>query len=152
MSFMVADIEPRTTIDRRYAETTVLPVAIDELETPSLAAPTATAPQPECRSDLVDIDGVPLPISVDQATISGLLSGDAVDVQPCDSSSISLASGPHRLTTTAGLTTGIDVDRIVLRDAKPDGAGAAVAPPSVSVDRTRTTRTATVTNCPMDAG
>ena len=81
-------------------------------------------------------------------TLSGLLSGTSVDVQPCDSAPVSLTSGPHRLTTTAGLKTGIDVDRIVLSDAKPDATAAAVTPPAVSVDRTRTTRTATVTNCP----
>jgi arabinofuranan 3-O-arabinosyltransferase len=148
MSLAIADIAPRTTVDRRYAETTVLPVAITELATPSIAAPRPAATQAECRSDLVEIDGVPVPISVDLQTISSLLSGDAVDVQPCDSPSIALASGPHRLTTAAGSTTGIDVDRIVLSDARPDGIATAANPPTVSVDRTRTTRTATVTNCP----
>ncbi len=151
MSLTVADIAPRTTVDRRYAETTVLPVAITELETPSIAAPRPTAAQPECRSDLVEIDGVPVPISVDQATMSSLLSGDAVDVQPCDSPSLALGAGPHRLTTAAGLTTGIDVDRIVLSDTNPAATTATATTatgPMVSVDRTRTTRTATVTQCP----
>ena len=58
LSLTVADIEPRTTIDRRYAETTVLPVAINELESPSIATPTPLTAPPECRSDLIEIDGV----------------------------------------------------------------------------------------------
>jgi arabinofuranan 3-O-arabinosyltransferase len=144
----VADIQPQTTIDRRYAETTVLPVAINELAAPSIAAPTALPAQAECRRDLVDIDGVPVPITVDQTTLSALRAGQTVTVHPCDSSRVPLASGEHRLTTSPGTASGIDVDRVVLSDANPDVTATATTPPTVSVNRTRTTRTAVVTNCP----
>jgi arabinofuranan 3-O-arabinosyltransferase len=100
-----------------------------------------------CRADLVTFDGQPLTISVDADTVSRLLAGEAVDVRPCDDSALNAPAGRHRITTSAGTVTGIDVDRVVLRDA----AAAPVSiesPPQVTVDRTRTTRTATVTNCP----
>jgi arabinofuranan 3-O-arabinosyltransferase len=143
----VEAIEPRTTVDRRYAETTVLPVAIKEIQAPSIAAPVTTVAQSDCRSDLVDIDGVPLSISVDQSAIGRLLEGEAVEVEPCASPAVALGPGTHRLTTSAGLSTGIDVDRIVLEDTAV-GATPPPATPAVTVQRTRTSRTATVTNCP----
>ena len=55
------------------------------------------------------------------------------------------AAGTHLLTTANGKSTGIDVDQVVLRS----GAEAvASAPATVVVHRTRTSRTATVSNCP----
>ena len=148
LALTVDGIDPRTTVDRRYAEATVLPVSIHELETAPLAAPQQLTPQPECRSDLVDVDGVPLPITVSQQTIQRLLAGAAVDVQPCDSPVVSVTAGTHRLSTASGLTTGIDVDRIVLSDASPAVTATAAASPTVTMERTRTTRTATVSDCP----
>jgi hypothetical protein len=48
--------------------------------------------------------------------------------------------------STPGIVTGIDVDRIVLSDAQT--AVASPPTPTVVVHRSRTSRTATVTNCP----
>ena len=150
LSLTIDAIEPRTTVDRRYAETTVLPAAISEVSAPSIIGPQPAAPPAACRSDLVQLDGQPLPVSVDQPALSALLSGQAIDVQACDPTLVHLVSGPHRLTTTPGLASGLDVDRVVLD--QPPSVDATAAPaeasPTVEVSRTRTTRTATVSNCP----
>jgi arabinofuranan 3-O-arabinosyltransferase len=86
---------------------------------------------------------------VDQPALNALLSGQAVDVQPCDPALLHLVAGVHRATTTPGLATGIDIDRVVL-DQLPtvDAAAPVDVAPTVVVSRTRTTRTATVSNCP----
>jgi arabinofuranan 3-O-arabinosyltransferase len=68
-----------------------------------------------------------------------------VNVQPCDSAAVDLAAGAHRLLTAAGSITGIDVDQIVLRSGQP---APPTSRPSVTVKRSRTTRTATVAGCP----
>jgi arabinofuranan 3-O-arabinosyltransferase len=150
MSLTIDSIEPRTTVDRRYGETTVLPAAISEITAPSIIGSQPIAPAGTCRSDLVQVDGQPLAVSVDQAALGALLSGQAVDVHPCDPAPLHLAAGVHRLTTTPGLHTGLDVDRVVLDQLGMVDAGAAPvqAAPTVVVHRTRTTRTATVSNCP----
>lgn len=142
----IDDIAARTTIDRRYGEPTVLPVAITEIESPTIAPARPAAPLPECRDDLVQIDGKPLPVQVDAAALEQLRTGKSTDVHPCDAAPIQLGAGEHRLTTTAGLSTGIDIDRVVLRNGA--SMSAAAADPTVDVTRTRTTRTATVTDCP----
>ncbi len=94
----------------------MLPVAISEIEAPSIAAPRPAAAQPVCRNDLVEIDGEPV---ADLGRLgdasSSLLTGEAVDVQPCDGIARShLAAGRIASRPPMGLTTGIDVDRIVL--------------------------------------
>jgi arabinofuranan 3-O-arabinosyltransferase len=146
LTLSIDGIAARTTIDRRYGEPTVLPVAITELEAPTIAVGRPTAPAPDCRDDLMQIDGRPLPIRVDHDALTQLLPGQSVDVPTCTSAAVALAAGDHRLSTTAGATTGIDVDRVVLRNGAPNYGG--LATPVVKATRTRTTRTATVTNCP----
>lgn len=149
MQLTITAIEPRTTIDRRYSEVTTLPVAILELEAPAIRPPAIASPvspaAPECRDDLVAVDGVPLPLAVDGAAVQRLLAGEAVTVGRCDAADIPLAAGEHRLTSTAGSVTGIHVDRVVLRSGTPPAPA-----PSIGVDvrRTRTTRSVTVDPCP----
>lgn len=142
----VDGIQPRTTVDRRYGEITVLPVALGEVESPTLVAPQPAPAAPECRDDLVQLDGEALPIAVSNETVARLLAGDAVDVAPCQPDAFQLGEGEHLLATTPGGRTGIDVDRVVLSDWHPGDLEP--PPPTVAVERTRTTRTATVQGCP----
>jgi arabinofuranan 3-O-arabinosyltransferase len=145
LSLTIDEITPRTTVDRRYAETTVLPVAIREIEAPAIAAPRPAATPVECRTDLVEIDGQPLAVSLDAAAMTQLLEGTAVDVHPCPSTTLHLGGGTHLISTAAGLATGLDVDRIVLSSGEHPTAD---THPTVTTTRSRTTRTATVTDCP----
>ncbi|MEP7202961.1 MAG: alpha-(1-_3)-arabinofuranosyltransferase family protein [Ilumatobacteraceae bacterium] len=151
LSLTIDNIEPRTTVDRRYAETTVLPAAMSEIEVPSMAAAIPLLAPPACRTDLAEFDGQPIGVEIGPDTLTQLLAGTTVTVQLCDSVPLNVAAGRHRLITRAGTTTGIDVNRVVLRDVAVDAATpVAVADPlpTVTVQRTRTARTATVTNCP----
>ena len=135
-----------TTVDRRYGETFGLPAAISELEGLPLApvpAPT-TNPASGCRTDLLTVDGQP--VGVEVGDLGALVAGRAVDAVLCDGP-LHLAAGEHRLAGAAGAVTGIDVDRLTLLDGV-DRAGAPAAHPQVTVERTRTRRTATVAPCP----
>ncbi len=146
LSLTIDAIAARTTVDRRYGETTVLPVAIREIGTPAILQPQPIAAQPECRTDLVELDGRPLGVTVTHDTVARLLAGEAVDVEPCDVTPLQMTAGSHRLTTTSGITTGLDVDRVVLRSPQRDELPQ--TQPTVTVQRSRTTRTATVAGCP----
>jgi arabinofuranan 3-O-arabinosyltransferase len=139
----ITGLEPRFTTDRRYAEQVELPAAIVELGLP-VPAPTV-APIPDCHQGLVQIDGTPIGVTFGADTAARLLAGEAVDVAPCDGA-MQLAAGTHRITTTAGTQTGVDIDRITLRSGASDAV--AVTSPTVTVERTRTERTATVAPCP----
>jgi arabinofuranan 3-O-arabinosyltransferase len=147
LSLTIDTIEPRTTVDRRYGEATVLPAAIREMKAPSILAPQQGEAQPDCRTDLVQLDGHPLGVSVDHAAVTRLLAGAAVDVTPCVATPLDMTAGTHRLTTASGLTTGLDVDRVVLRSPQ-QGDSVTPAQPTVTVRRSRTSRTATVSGCP----
>jgi len=150
----VLAVEPRTTLDRRYAETTELPAAVVELTLTgpggdAVAAPTSAPPGAGagCRTDLLALDGEPFGLALDPPTLARLVAGEAVEVSTCDARAVSLAAGTHRWRGANGLDTGIDVDRVVLRS----GVAAAVtapAAPQVDVRRTRTERVAQVAACP----
>ena len=151
VTLTITGVEARTTIDRRYGEITELPAAIGELDGFALATATPLERPVGCRSDLVAVDGAPLALDITDDVLDRLLAGEAVDVAPCDDAPFALTSGTHRIVTGAGVdaasTTGIDVDRITLRSSYfwQDNLPAA---PVVQVERTRTTRTATVGPCP----
>ncbi|HEX6656608.1 MAG TPA: hypothetical protein VF065_00925, partial [Ilumatobacter sp.] len=141
------------TRDRRYGELTPLPVAISEIELPTLARTNVPARfDTGCRDDLVTIDGEPLPISVSGSVGVALATG-TVDVSVCSEESLALAAGIHDVHSEPGGLTGIDIDRIVLRSPGADGTPASVAPPEppipVDVESTRTQREVTVGACPL---
>jgi arabinofuranan 3-O-arabinosyltransferase len=147
LQLSITAIEPRLTTDRRFAEPITLPVALREVTSPGLSrsVPAATTSQPTCHG-VGELDGAPLGVELDGDLIARLMAGDAVDVPTCDGADIELAAGTHRLSTTPGIETGIDVDRVVLRTA--DAAPSDGSTPQVTVTRTRTSRTATVEACP----
>ena len=94
VSLEITSIEPRITLDRRYAEPVVLPAAIAELSV-AAAATTPTAVGTGCRDDLVAIDGVGVPIET-RATVAELLAGDPVEAVLCATPAIDLGPGTHR--------------------------------------------------------
>jgi arabinofuranan 3-O-arabinosyltransferase len=147
LTLEVTRIEPRITIDRRWAEPVELPAAIAELR-PGLVTSVPAALETGCRSDLVTVDGNPVPVAV-SGDIAALLAGEPVVATACGTGTLSLAPGGHLLEATAGQTTGLQVDRVVL--AEP-GASADAEPaprPTVTVDdSSRTERTVTVGPCP----
>ena len=142
----ITAVDPRTTVDRRFGEVTVLPAAISEIEfdgaSPGVTpVDTITA---ECRSDLVEVDGRPLAISF-TATTESLLAGQPVAAVPCDPID-RLDVGEHELIATGSATTGLQVDRVRLTEGGPDVASGLVTPVDVTESRHR--RVVEVPPCP----
>ncbi len=145
MTLTITGIDARSTIDRRFGEPTILPVAITEIGGSGLAHTTAIPAGGSCRTDLVSVDGKPLGVTVSADDVKAMTAGAAVTVQPCDAAPLQLEPGSHLVVGANGLRSGIDVDRVVLSEGTP---APATAGPTVTVQRTRTTRTATVAACP----
>ena len=71
-----------------------------------------------CRSDLVEIDGVPVPVRVDPAASAG---SEVGVVRSCGT--VQLEAGRHRVVAVPGHRSGLHIDRVVLGSG-PDGGGA----------------------------
>jgi arabinofuranan 3-O-arabinosyltransferase len=148
ITITITDVAEATTIDRRFAETVELPAAITEIIGLPVAPP-ATTTVPACHEGLLSVDGTPVGLQFGADTVDALLRGDAAQVGVCDSAAIALAPGAHRIESSPGLSTAVDVDQVVLRSGVPAAATASgTASPAVTVQRTRTERTATVAPCP----
>ncbi len=139
----VTSIDAATTIDRRFGELTTLPVSIRELVSPAIALPVPGGHADDrCDDTLLQIDGQPVGLLLARAGESTLVEGQHVTT--CEP--LRLSAGTHRISTANGLVGGVDVDQLVLDDGVADVAR--TTPPVVTVERTRTTRTATVAPCP----
>lgn len=148
ITVVVTAIDTRTTVDRRYGETWVLPAAVSELTGDGITAtpPPATFSSP-CRDDLLRINGTPIAVRV-SGRYDAAVTGEPLDVELCDGASLTVGAGETIIESTPGAHTGIDIDRIVLRSAAAPHRG---APPDVEVvERGRLHRTVDVTGC--DAG
>jgi arabinofuranan 3-O-arabinosyltransferase len=100
-----------------------------------------------CRSGLLSIDGLDVPLELGTVSLSGLLDGDPVTAEPCADGSTGLAAGPVDVESASGRSTGLDVDRVVVRSTPTDAA--ATARPAVElVEHGRLSRTAQVGACP----
>jgi arabinofuranan 3-O-arabinosyltransferase len=113
----IDDVENRTTVDRRFGEPVTLPAAISEIRfdgrSPAVRpSPTVSA---DCRMDLLQLDGdaVGVSFTVDTDT---LLAGDALDVELCDPPT-RLAPGEHELVSANGAGSGLQVDRVTIRES-----------------------------------
>jgi arabinofuranan 3-O-arabinosyltransferase len=149
-TFEITGVDARTTIDRRYGEPTVLPVSIASIEGDAISVvDLPTAIDTGCRSDLLEVDGVALPLRVSGA-VEDLLAGLPVTAEPCDGAMVLLGEGPRSIMTAPGSSTGLQVDRIVLRSSPADeAADEAVTSPDVVVESAgRTQRVVTVDPCP----
>ena len=107
IAMTITEIEPRVVLDRRYAEPVDLPAAIAEL---SVGARTIVPSELDtgCRDDLVEVDGVPVPIRV-VAPVAELLAGAAVDGRAVWAGAVELAARDPPAGTPAG--SGLQVDR-----------------------------------------
>ena len=136
LTISVAEADQRTTLDRRSGEAVILPVAISELRPTGASAtvpPLLATFDTGCRSDLVTVDGAPLPVRITGDT-ADLLARKALPVVGCESAALSLAAGTHQLRTLPGLATGLDLDRLVLSSPGTGAAAATPAAPVVTVD------------------
>jgi hypothetical protein len=100
------------------------PAAIAEIGLPGPKVPALpTTFDTGCRSDLVAVDGQPVPVRISGPT-SELLAGRPVGVTTCGAAPVTIGDGSHELTTARGQDVGIDIDSLVLRSA----AGGAASP------------------------
>jgi hypothetical protein len=99
---------------------------------PGLPARPSAAVDTGCRDDLFTIDGTPAPVRV-TGSLAGATAREALLVEGCDE--MRLPAGPTDLRTAAGLTTGLDLDRLVLRTPRWDAPdrGPASTSPEVTV-------------------
>ena len=136
-SLTVKGTNAATTIDRRFGELTTLPVSIRELVSPAIPLPVRGGHgDPFCDDTLLTIDGQPVGLIATEG-------GNPERLTTCDP--LQLSAGTHRISTANGLVGGIDINQLVLDDGVADVQRS--TPPVVTVERTRTTRTATVAPC-----
>ncbi len=107
-----------------------MPVAIAELGLPVTVGPLPTDVPTTCRAGLVQVDGADVPVSL-QGTVADAVARQPLDVEPCATDALALDAGEHRLQTTAGLDSGVDVDQLELTSdpgaaARTTGATAVV--------------------------
>lgn len=148
----ITGVEPRTTIDRRYGEPIVLPVAIGEVEGVGVVRvePHSTI-DTGCRDDLLTVDGRPVPLRV-RGAVDELLAGGTADVEPC-TDALRLGPGTHVLESAPG-ATGLQLDRVVLTSSVPTSSvstavsdGGGHDPTAVVESASRTGRDVTVSGC-----
>ena len=148
----VADGRPTSSRARRSTGAMPRPRCCLSRSTSS-SRPSIAAPQTDCSAARV-----PRAISSSSTAaacrslstsddVASLLAGEAVDVATLRLGAVALGAGDIASRRRGGRATGIDVDRVVLI-SEPDDAAAAAPPPTVTVERTRTTRTATVSELP----
>ena len=129
----ILEIDARQTIDRRFGEPVVLPAAISSIDFLGSAIDRSSvfAANAECRMDLLELDGQPLGVSV-AFSLDAALSGDYTTVDVCEGA-LDLDQGTHRLSTAAGHTSGIDIDRVVLQPAEPTSTATSAIDPTQTV-------------------
>jgi arabinofuranan 3-O-arabinosyltransferase len=149
-SVTILEIDARQTIDRRFGEPVTLPAAISSIDFvgSTINRSSVFGANGECRTDLLELDGQPLGVSV-AFDVDTALSGDHVTVNVCGGP-LDFVRGTHRLSTTAGHISGIDIDRVVFEPAEPETpAGPAIDPTqTVLVESARHSRVVHVPPCP----
>ncbi len=107
----IAAVTERTTRDRRFGDTVVMPAAITEVGNivpSSLPSRFDTG----CRDDLVAVDGAPVALSV-EGSLAEAFDGAALDTSTC-SGPARLPAGDVAVTGQESRRSGLQVDRIVL--------------------------------------
>nr|WP_249419858.1 alpha-(1->3)-arabinofuranosyltransferase family protein [Rhabdothermincola salaria] len=119
----IDDHRPVETIDWYTKNPIAMPAAIAELGLPGVVAPAAAETVDSgCRTDLVTVDGEPVPVRV-SGPAAAALARRALHVTPCGGteSGLALTAGEHEVRTATGREVGLSVDRLVLASAR-DGA------------------------------
>lgn len=126
IALTVAAVDAREITERRMGVTADVPAAIAEITGLPLAAVQHAALT--CRDDLLSLDGVALPLLVDNVA---LLAGKQVTAVPCAGAEVELGAGAHELLSAAGTHTGIDVDAV---SVLPPTERSATSAPTVHID------------------
>ena len=105
-----------------------LPVGIAEIGMPGVPVVRIPDRLPErCRTDLLRLDGRPLPVRV-TGTTEQALARAPLALRPCDPDGVRLGPGRHLLWSARGSKQGFDVDRLTLASAAGGGPWPGLGP------------------------
>ncbi len=126
----IGSARPVHTLEYYSASAMTMPVAIAEAGIPGIRRASEPAQLPDaCRTDLLSVDGKPLPVRIVGST------ADAESYRPlrletCTADNgVDLAAGSHVLRSALGKTTGLDFDQVFLSSAS-GGSPAPIAGPN----------------------
>jgi hypothetical protein len=147
MSTEIAAVTERTTRDRRFGDTVVMPAAISEIGN---VAPSSLPARFDtgCRDDLVSVGGAAVAVRV-AGSLADAFAGEPLEATTC-SEPVRMTAGPVEVTGQQSRRSGLQVDRIVLAGADAPTDRAAVGgggPVATVVDGDRLNRTITVERC-----
>lgn len=112
--FTTVKFKTATVLDRVSGGINFPPIAIADIAipgvTPGVTNPTFSS---GCRSDLLKIDGVSIPIRVSGSSASAL-AGDALPFTSCATAPTTVSAGQSVITSSPGLATGLDLDDVQL--------------------------------------
>jgi arabinofuranan 3-O-arabinosyltransferase len=110
----IEDIREEKSLLFATSHTRVEPTAIAAFGIPGMSLRTSPTARVDsgCRTDLVAIDGRPVPVRV-TGTTGAAAKVMGLAVTPC-TSTLQLAAGSHVLTTAEGKNVGFSIDRLVL--------------------------------------
>lgn len=103
-----------------------------------------------CRTDLLLLDGQPLPLRIDSDTAASLNAGKPAWVTPCEAAA-PLRAGSHTLSSIPGSTSGLDVDAVSIEsphDAIDSIDSIGYVTPVVTIERDVDDHTLHVSQCP----
>jgi arabinofuranan 3-O-arabinosyltransferase len=129
----VAGVDIRSTTDWSTLLPFTLPLGIAELDLPGVPPRPEADVDTGCRGDLLTVDADPVAVRItgdptDPSTAGGLaLTACAPEVE--------LPAGATTIRTTAGRTTGLAIDRLVLQTATWSAAPTEARGPAVVTDR-----------------
>jgi arabinofuranan 3-O-arabinosyltransferase len=119
---VVDEVHERRTPEWLGSGDYALPPAVAEVAgLPVRPAAVRTAVDTGCRTDLLQVAGRPVPVRI-TGPGAAARAGEALDIVGCGD--VALPAGEVALTTTPGATTGLDLDRVVLRSEATAPAGA----------------------------
>lgn len=110
------------------------PIGIAELGIPGVQVAAAPAAMPgTCRTDLLAVDGTPVPVRVTGSSADALAGRD-VPLTLCgaDANGLTLGPGRHIVTTSTGAASGLSVDQLAF-DSAPGGGVMALSATGASL-------------------
>lgn len=139
----VTAVDERTSPEYFSRLPTVLPLGISDLrfdEQPAISFERDAELDDSCRTDLLTIDDVAVPVSI-VGTMGDALDRNELELRACGPP-LELAEGDHQLRAAPGAVTGFDLDRIVLDSPAIVAPAPPPAPPTVMTDSASDTRLA----------
>lgn len=128
LRFTVEAARTHETTDWGTRKIRTLPIGIAEVGVPGVEQPAPKGPfTTGCRADLLTVGGQPFGVQV-TGTVEAAIAGQPLSLTSCDDGAVGLPPGRTLLRSLPGATTGIDVDRLVLRSAAGGRADAGTGP------------------------